>query len=72
MDFRVLLVGASSRSDALVHPLGDVGLQPDDGIRADGDLWELTRCHPSVDGGATTLRDPDFPDAEEAWCCGLS
>ena len=38
----------------MVHPLGDVGLQPDDGVRSDGDLLgEFTRCHPSVDGGAT-------------------
>ena len=47
-------LGASSRPDALVHPLGDVGLQPDDGVRTDGDLLgEGSLSHPSVDGGAT-------------------
>ena len=67
-------LGASSRPDALIHPLGDVGLQPDDGVRTDGNLLgELTRCHPSVDGGATdAYAIQDFRDAEEAWCCGLS
>ena len=39
---------------ALVHPLGDVGLQPDDWVRTNSDLLgELTCCHPSVDGGET-------------------
>ena len=67
-------LGVSSRPDALVHPLGDVGLQPDDGVRTDGDLLgELTCCHPSVCGGATDADAiQDFRDAEEAWCCGLS
>ena len=45
---------SSSRPDALVHPFGDAGLQPDDGVRTDGDLLgEGALSHPSVDGGAT-------------------
>ena len=66
-------LGASSRPDALVHPVGDVGLQPDDGVRTDGDLLgEGSLAHPSVDGGATNANAiQDFRDAEEAWCCGL-
>ena len=52
--------GASLRPDALVHPLGDVGLQPDDGVRTNGDLLgEGSLSHPSVDGGAT---DADATD----------
>ena len=45
---------SSSRPDALIHPLGDVGLQPDDRVRPDGDLLgEGALSHSSVDGGAT-------------------
>ena len=64
----------SLRLDALVHPLGDVGLQLDDRVRTDGDLLgELTCCQPSLDGGATdTEAIQDLRDAEEARCCGLS
>ena len=45
---------SSLRPDALLHPFGDIGLQPDDGVRTDGDLLgESPLSHPSVDGGAT-------------------
>ena len=44
-------LGVSSRPDAQVHPLGDVGLQPDDRARTELDLLgEGALSHPSVDG----------------------
>ena len=56
---------SSSRPDALVYPVGDVGLQPDDGVRTDGDLLgEGPLSHPSVDGGTTdAYAIQDFTDA---------
>ena len=51
---------SSLRPDALVHPLGDVGLQPDDRVRTNGDLLgEGALVHPSVDGGATNADATD-------------
>ena len=42
------------------HPLGDVGLQPDDGVRTNSDLLgEGFLSHPSVDGGATNADTMD-------------
>ena len=44
-------LGASSRCHVADHPLGDVGLQPDDRARTELDLLgEGALSHPSVDG----------------------
>ena len=41
-------------ADALVHSFGDIGVQPDDRVRSDGDLLgEGSLSHPLLDGGAT-------------------
>ena len=66
-------LGSISEFAFRFHSQNNFGLHPDDGVLTDRDLLrELTRCHPSVDGGATiAYAIQEFGEVEDAWWSAL-